>query len=133
MTAQVEIEMGAIDRIMLNCHPSYDTTSDTWRIGADLPIRTDHAWAVSYAGLVYVGGGASRRVFSSDPATDVWTELVPSVFQHGGTPAAAAIDGIIYVAGGSGGGMRGNELEAYVIERPAPDHPDPIPLRFNRR
>jgi N-acetylneuraminic acid mutarotase len=32
---------------------------------------------------------------------------------HGGTPAAAVIDGRILVAGGSGGGMVGNELEAY--------------------
>ena len=62
---------------------------------------------------MYVGGGTSNRVFFYEPATDDWTEVASSAFVHGGTPVAAVIDGRIFVAGGAGGGMIGNELEVY--------------------
>ncbi len=97
-----------------NTNEIYDSTSDTWSLGADLPMNTDHAWAVSLDGKVYVGGGSSNRVLAYDPNLDEWTEVASSIYEHGGTPAAAVIDGLIYVAGGSGGGMAGNELEVYV-------------------
>lgn len=91
----------------------YDTRTNAWSLGADLPVDTDHAWAVSLAGRVYVGGGRTRRVFFYDPPTNVWTEVASSAHVHGGTPAAAVIGGRIYVAGGTGGGMAGNEVEMY--------------------
>jgi N-acetylneuraminic acid mutarotase len=97
----------------------YDLVTDRWSLGADLPAGTDHAWAVSLGGRLYVGGGTSNRVFSYDPSSDTWTEVASSTFVHGGTPAAAVIDGRIFVAGGAGGGMAGNELESYD---PAADH-----------
>ena len=96
-----------------NATEIYDIETDTWSFGADLPVGTDHAWAVALGGRVYVGAGTSNRVFSYDPAADVWTDVAPSAFFHAGTPAAAAIDGRIYVAGGAGGGMAGNEVEVY--------------------
>jgi len=96
-----------------NANEIYDTQTDTWSSGADLPIANDHAWSVTLAGRVYVGGGRSPQVFSYDPEMDAWTEVASSIYQHGGTPAAAVIDELIYVAGGSGGGMVGNELEVY--------------------
>jgi N-acetylneuraminic acid mutarotase len=91
----------------------YDVLADAWAPGADLPAGTDHAWAVAFGGRVYAGGGTSNRVFFYDPATDTWTEVASSAFVHGGTPVAAVIDGRIFVAGGGGGGMAGNELEVY--------------------
>jgi N-acetylneuraminic acid mutarotase len=91
----------------------YDTTRDTWSLGADLLLDTDHPWGVALDGLVYIGGGRGNRVFSYDPDTARWSEVASSTFVHGGTPAAAVIDGRIYVAGGAGGGMIGNELEVY--------------------
>lgn len=97
-----------------NTNEIYDSAGDTWSLGADLPINTDHAWAVSLDGKVYVGGGSSNRVLAYDPNLDEWTEVASSIYEHGGTPAAAVIDGLIYAAGGSGGGMAGNELEVYV-------------------
>ncbi len=96
-----------------NANEIYDIQRDTWSLGADLLTGTDHAWAVSLTGRVYVGGGRTNRVFSYNPATGVWTEVASSVYTHGGTPVAAVIDGRIYVAGGSGAGMFGNELEVY--------------------
>ena len=96
-----------------NANEIYDPAADRWTLGADLPIGTDHAWAVALGARLYVGGGTSNRVFSYDPAADDWTEVASSAFVHGGTPVAAVIDGRIFVAGGAGGGMAGNELEVY--------------------
>ncbi len=96
-----------------NANTIYDPVRDRWSLGADFPITTDHGWAVSVAGRLYVGGGSTNRVFSYDPAADRWTEIASSAFVHGGTPAAAVIGGKIYIAGGTGGGMIGNELEVY--------------------
>jgi N-acetylneuraminic acid mutarotase len=82
----------------------YDPGSDRWIFGADFPTATDHAWAVAFEGLLYVGGGTSNRAFSYDPATDAWTEIASSSHFHGGTPAAAVLGGRIVVAGGAGKG-----------------------------
>ncbi len=96
-----------------NANTIYDPAGNSWSVGADLPVLTDHAWAVSVGGRVYVGGGSGNRVFAYDPAAERWTEVAPSGFAHGGTPVAAVIGGQIYVAGGTGGTMLGNELEVY--------------------
>ena len=96
-----------------NANEVYDTKTNSWSLAADLPLDTDHDWAVPLNGRVYVGGGRTNRVFFYDPPAGSWTEVTPSAFVHGGTPAAAVIAGRIYVAGGTGGGMSGNELEAY--------------------
>jgi N-acetylneuraminic acid mutarotase len=91
----------------------YDSRTDSWTLGANYPVDTDHDWAVAFGGRVFAGGGSSNRVFVFDPAAGNWTEVAPSRFVHGGTPAAAVIGDRIYVAGGTGGGMAGNEVEAY--------------------
>jgi len=96
-----------------NANEIYDVRTNTWSLGANLPVDTDHAWAVSFDERVYVGGGRSNRVFSYDPTTAGWTEVASSTYPHGGTPAAAVIGGRIYVAGGGGAGMAGTELEVY--------------------
>ncbi len=96
-----------------NANEIYDTKTNSWGLGADLPIGNDHAWAVALGGLVYVGGGRSNRVFAYDPRADAWTEVASSIYQHGNTAAAAVIDGLIYAAGGTGSGMSQRELEVY--------------------
>jgi len=96
-----------------NANEIYLPSSDHWVLGADLPVGTDHAWAAAFGGRLYVGGGTTNRVFSYAPAANEWTEVTPSAYVHGGTPAAAVLGGRILVAGGTGGGMVGNEVEAY--------------------
>lgn len=96
-----------------NANEIYDVGTNTWSLGSNLPVDTDHPWSVALNGRVYVGGGRTNRVFAYDPAANVWAEVAPSAFVHGGTPAAGVINGRIYVAGGSGGAMTGNELEVY--------------------
>ncbi len=113
--AQLDRRVYAIGGLVgrANANEIYDPAADRWSFGADLPIGTDHAWAIAANGRVYVGGGSTNRVFSYDPAANAWSELASSTFVHGGTPAAAVIAGRIYVAGGAGGAMAGNELESY--------------------
>lgn len=96
-----------------NANSVYDTETDTWSLGADLPFNNDHAWAVALDGKIYMGGGRSNRVFLYDPSMDTWTEVASSIYQHHNTPAAAIIEGLIYVAGGSGPGASQTELEVY--------------------
>jgi N-acetylneuraminic acid mutarotase len=96
-----------------NANEIYDVATNTWSLGANLPVVTDHPWAVTLNGRVYVGGGTTNRVFRYDPSANSWAEIASSFYVHGGTPAAAVIDGRIYVAGGNGGGMLGNEVEVY--------------------
>src|SRR4030095_9529937 len=83
------------------------------RVGAPLPVGTDHDWAVALNGRLYVGAPGSNRVFSYDPVADAWIDVAPSTFLHAGTAVAAVRDGRIYLAGGTGGAMAGSELEVY--------------------
>lgn len=94
-----------------NANSIYDPEKDSWSTGADFPIGTDHAWAVTLNGNVYAGGGRTNRVFAYDPKEDAWSEVASTAYTHGGTPAAVVIDGLIYVAGGTGGTQ--TELEVY--------------------
>src|SRR5207248_800512 len=63
---------------------------------------------------LFAFGGLSNRVFAYDPARDAWVDVAPSRFRHGDTPAVGVLDDRIYVAGGTGAGMIGNELESYA-------------------
>ncbi len=91
----------------------YDPVTNTWSRAAPLPIVTNHNAAAVAAGKLYAFGGTSNRVFVYNPQQNSWSEVAPMNFVHGGTPAVAVINDRIYVAGGTGGGMGGNELEVY--------------------
>lgn len=88
----------------------YDPSTRQWRARAPLPIRrTAGAIAVVNDKIYVVGGRTPPRdnnaaVYDDfavyDPATDTWTRL-PDLPTHRHHLAAVAIDGKIYVAGGS--------------------------------
>ena len=79
----------------------------------DHPGGTETVAAVTVNGRLYAFGGTSPRAFVYDAGRDAWTEVASMRYSHGGTPAVAAIGGKIYVAGGTGSDMVGNELEVY--------------------
>ncbi|MCI0550891.1 MAG: hypothetical protein L0287_08045, partial [Anaerolineae bacterium] len=62
---------------------AYDTTTNTWKVLADLPEPRHHLMSASYNGKVYIFGGASSIVdwapradaWVYDPATDSWTKI----------------------------------------------------------
>jgi N-acetylneuraminic acid mutarotase len=91
----------------------YDPASNRWSSAAPLPIRNDHAGAAVAGGRLFAFGGGSSRVFAYDAAGNAWSDVAPMHFQHGGTPAVGVLEERIYVAGGIGNAMVGNELESY--------------------
>src|SRR5215467_7038243 len=91
----------------------YDPRTDAWQKAASLPIATNHNAAATVNGRLYAFGGTSQRAFVYDAGRDAWTEVASMRHVHGGTPAVAVIGGKIYVAGGTGADMVGNELEVY--------------------
>jgi len=91
----------------------YDPTTDLWSTAAPLPIVTDHNASAVAAGILFTFGGLSTRVFAYYPEKDLWYEAASMNYRHGGTPAVGVIDDLIYVAGGNGPGMAGNEVEVY--------------------
>lgn len=105
-------------RITVDTAQEYDAKTDTWRLIAPIPVKTNHAMAAAVNGKLYVIGGQStaggRRVggsfqreapgflatvFEWTPATDSWTAKAPMPSRRsGGT--AVVLGGKIYVAGG---------------------------------
>ncbi|CAN5827733.1 kelch repeat-containing protein [soil metagenome] len=86
----------------------YDTASDTWSRGPDLPLPVNHAMAASLDGAFYVMGGYAGDTDLSAPTDrafalrdDRWVEL-PRMPEVRAAAGAAAIGGKIYVAGGVG-------------------------------
>src|SRR4029453_8337877 len=89
----------------------YDPRSNAWQKVAPLPIATNHNAAATVNGRLYAFGGTSPRTFVYAADRAAWTEVASMRHTHGGTPAVAVIGGKIYVAGGTGADMVGNELE----------------------
>jgi len=93
----------------------YEPSSDSWSTAAPIPIVTNHPGAAVAAGRLFAFGGVSRRAFAYDANGDSWSEVAPMQFQHGDTPAVGVLDDRIYVAGGTGPSMFGNEVEVYDV------------------
>src|SRR5262245_5366035 len=91
----------------------YDPRTNAWRKAAPLPVATNHNAAATVKDRLYAFGGTSARTFVYDGGRDAWTEVASMRHLHGGTPAVAVMGGKIYVAGGTGPDMVGNELEVY--------------------
>jgi N-acetylneuraminic acid mutarotase len=89
---------------------AYNTTTDTWKVLADLPEPRHHLMSSSYKGKVYIFGGASSLIdwtpraeaWVYDSANDLWAEIaiMPEPRLAG---AAVTLDDFIYVVGGTGG------------------------------
>ena len=88
----------------------YDTLTNTWRKGADLPTPRIAAQAAAFAGEIYVFGGYSRGkvrgtkqhkiVEVYDPQTDTWTRTRDMPTLRSGFKTAV-LDGKIYAIGGA--------------------------------
>jgi N-acetylneuraminic acid mutarotase len=91
----------------------YDPAANAWSQAAPLPFANNHAGAAVASGRLFAFGGVSSQAFVYDGARNDWTEVASMRFQHGSTPAVGVLDGRIYVAGGEGSTMAGNELESY--------------------
>ncbi|MBA2627724.1 MAG: hypothetical protein H0U85_06905, partial [Gemmatimonadales bacterium] len=84
----------------------YDPATNSWTIAAPMPTARGGAAAAVVNGRLYVAGGsavsASTTLESYDPATNSWTTHAPMLAPGGSGFTAAGLDGIFYLAGGTG-------------------------------
>jgi non-specific serine/threonine protein kinase len=93
----------------------YDTASDTWSRGPDLPVAVNHAMAATLDGVLYVAGGNDGRGPSDQLARldgDRWRRLapLPKGRQAGGL---VALDGRLYLVGGVVDGGLAADTQVY--------------------
>ncbi|MFC1529803.1 kelch repeat-containing protein [Gemmatimonadota bacterium] len=80
----------------------FDLDTGQWELRSGYPINLSYAWAVVIGNTIYAGGyGWPGFFYKYSIETDTWTALTadPDL----GMSAVAVIDGLIYVAGGTGG------------------------------
>lgn len=102
----------------------YNPTSNSWRLGPNLPgVAVEDAAAVEFGNKLYVFGGSTASFSGGvsnasvyDPSTNVWTTLAPMPTPRGGA-TAQMLNGMIYVLGGIG--ANGNSLTTVEIYNPA--------------
>ena len=97
----------------------------SWTQKADMPAPSSTPASCVVDGILYVMGGhdnqpathALTNVWAYDPQTDFWTNRAPlPTGRHFLGQCAAAVDGIIYLVGGTGAGVPGpfvREVTAY--------------------
>ncbi len=118
------------DRVTVQTVQIYDTASDSWAMGPDLPLPNNHGIAVGFDGKVFLIGGQTTAqgqdsyvdtVYVLDPAEGRWVEKarMPTARSAG---VAMAHDGRIYVAGGRP--PRGHDFAVYD---PAADRWETLP------
>lgn len=100
---------------------AFDSARNLYRRLPPLPRRVDHPGFVTADGTLYVIGGLrdwipTGEVFRLEPGAAEWEQLA-SMDVPRGSPAAAAVDGKIVVAGGADGDARAamSVVEIYDI------------------
>lgn len=114
VTAQIENKIYAIGgrttTHTLQSVESFNLTTNTWTIHANLPYSGEVASAVTIGNKIFVVSGASLDQY--DPATDSWTTLGGR--PHGSTyPAVETANGKIYVIDGPDGSFEGSFVDEY--------------------
>jgi non-specific serine/threonine protein kinase len=104
----------------------YDTATDSWSRGPDLPVAVNHAMAATLDGVLYVAGGNDGRRPSDQVARldgGRWRRLapLPQGRQAGGL---VALDGRLYLVGGVVEGGLASDTQVYD---PAADRWSPAP------
>jgi N-acetylneuraminic acid mutarotase len=88
----------------------YDTVTDTWRVGADLPVPVWRSSAAVVDGQLFLFGGylstgsfpfsPTAASWRYDPASDTWTTLADMPSARGSL-VALALNGRVHVLGGA--------------------------------
>jgi N-acetylneuraminic acid mutarotase len=115
---------------LLSATEVYDPASDSWLVGAELPVPRAGLGVATYERSVIIIGGerftddqgasiseAFAAVDAYDVANDRWSELLDlPVARHG--MAAAVVDGVLYAIGGStvaGAAENTNEIDTLEL------------------
>jgi Kelch motif/Galactose oxidase, central domain len=109
----------------------YDTTSDTWERGPDLPVAVNHAMAATLDGVLYIAGGNDGDGPSAQVARldgDRWRTLAP-LPEGRSAGGLVALDGRLYLVGGVVDGGLAGDTQVYDPGAdgwsPAPGLPTP--------
>jgi predicted amidohydrolase/N-acetylneuraminic acid mutarotase len=102
----------------------------TWFSRKEMPAAAVTCASCTLDGLLYVMGGHDNRaashaltnVWAYDPLTDQWTARAPlPTARHFLNQSAAAVDGNIYVVGGTGMGIPGPIIREVAVYNPKTD------------
>ncbi len=92
----------------------FDPLANAWEQLADLPEPRHHLSLATLDDAIYLAGGHTESTHSAtetfwryDPGADAWETLDPLPLGPRGALGAAAIDGLLYVVGGSSGDLSG--------------------------
>lgn len=115
----------------------YDPVTDTWEALADLPEPRHHLSLIALDGAIYIAGGldeaensATETFWRYDPSADAWESLEPLPQGPRGSLGGGAIDGTLYIVGGSAGNLSGpatSDLARYDPEANRWDLLAPMP------
>ena len=93
----------------------YDTTTDTWARGPDLPVAVNHAMAATLDGVLYIAGGNDGDGPSAQVARldgDRWRTLAP-LPEPRSAGGLVALDGRLYLVGGVVDGALAGDTQVY--------------------
>jgi N-acetylneuraminic acid mutarotase len=112
----------------------YDIASNSWSMGAPVPVYVSYYGSAYWNDKIYVIGGVNATpsvdVYAYDIASDTWSTRVPLPQALYGM-ATVAINGRIYVANGSTGSGVTNSLYIYDINTNTWSAGPPSPLASN--
>jgi N-acetylneuraminic acid mutarotase len=93
----------------------YDTATDSWARGPDLPVAVNHAMAATLDGVLYVAGGNDGDRPSTQLARlegDSWRRLAP-LPQGRSAGGLVALEGRLYLVGGVAEGGLATDTQVY--------------------
>lgn len=105
----------------LDTAEAYNPANDSWRRVTPMPTPRAFAGCVVVNDFIYVIGGRNKGLFGErsvgvmemfDPATSIWRDRRP-VPTPRADPVTIAIEGVIYVMGGTDGRKALNTVETY--------------------
>ena len=110
----------------------YDIATNSWSLGATMPVPASYHGHVFANGKIYViggfVGGASSAVYAYDVATNTWSAPLAPLPQAEYETACGVINNKIYVAGGTTGTDMLNNLYIYDIATNAWTSGAPMPV-----
>jgi N-acetylneuraminic acid mutarotase len=100
---------------------AYDSATNTWRQAASIPTPLHHVNVAAARGRIYVVGALRNPEFIAtgitleyDPAANTWTQRTPMpAGTERGASAVAALNDLIYVAGGLRNGASVDDFSVY--------------------
>ena len=82
----------------------YDPGSNTYQTRAPAPAAEGNIAVGVLGGLIYaVGGGATFMHYAYDPVANTWSTIAPGLTPNMQTPGVFALDGELWVEGGTNG------------------------------